>query len=86
MLRIWERRVYLLPDLKIGIKSFTPVPLKTATTGILLETVFRIPDILLRVRIRIHIRIHGSVAVLLPENLHTSFELSVQAWTLYKAP
>jgi hypothetical protein len=24
--------------------------------------------------------------VLLPENLHTYFELSVQAWTLYKAP
>ncbi len=24
--------------------------------------------------------------VLLPENLHTYFELSAQAWTLYKAP
>ncbi len=24
--------------------------------------------------------------VLLPENLHTYFELSGQAWTLYKAP
>ncbi len=29
------------------------------------------------------LRISG---VLLPENLHTYFELSVQAWTLYKAP
>ncbi len=26
------------------------------------------------------------ITVLLPENLHTYFELSVQAWTLYKAP
>jgi hypothetical protein len=26
------------------------------------------------------------IYVLLPENLHTYFELSVQAWTLYKAP
>ncbi len=26
------------------------------------------------------------VIVLLPENLHTYFELSAQAWTLYKAP
>ncbi len=24
--------------------------------------------------------------VLLPENLHTYFEISAQAWTLYKAP
>ncbi len=28
----------------------------------------------------------GSGSVLLPENLHTYFELSVQAWILYKAP
>jgi hypothetical protein len=26
------------------------------------------------------------MGVLLPENLHTYFELSAQAWTLYKAP
>ncbi len=29
---------------------------------------------------------HRFNIVLLPENLHTYFELSVQAWTLYKAP
>jgi hypothetical protein len=27
-----------------------------------------------------------TLTVLLPENLHTYFELSVQAWILYKAP
>ncbi len=27
-----------------------------------------------------------SRSVLLPENLHTYFELSAQAWNLYKAP
>jgi hypothetical protein len=30
--------------------------------------------------------IKGSVFVLLPENLRTCFEPSVQAWILYKAP
>jgi hypothetical protein len=30
--------------------------------------------------------LEGFISVLLPENLHTYFELSAQAWILYKAP
>ncbi len=34
----------------------------------------------------IGVQIGYFMGVLLPENLHTYFELSAQAWTLYKAP